>query len=139
MKLTYEQSHTILGSKSQRGLTQMALDVLFSSISQNIIHPTNITSVFPSISVADVSEAQIIPASMFLDMVYGDGQSVRGSCSRAQTPMMVSTHTLLSPYSTSISTFSNSIKRSSPLRNLISFFDQDFGHQRLFSLLLQET
>lgn len=129
MKLTYEQSHTILGSKSQRGLTQIALDVLFSSISHNIVHPTYTTSVFPSLAAADVSEAQIIPAFVFLESVYGDGQSVRGSCSRAQTPMMVGSHSLLLPYHTSTGLYPNSGKNLSPLRNLVSFFDQDFGRE----------
>jgi Kinesin motor domain len=81
------KSHTILGSKSQRGLTQMSLDVLFRSISSNIVHPTCANSVFPSLAASDVSDAQIIPASMFLDPL-NDGQSARGSCSRAQTPLI---------------------------------------------------
>jgi hypothetical protein len=83
------QSHTILGSKSQRGLTQLALDVLFQSISHNIVHPTCANSVFPSLSSSDVSEAQMMSAAFFLDSVYGDGSSTRGSVSRAQTPMPV--------------------------------------------------
>ena len=85
------QSHTILGSKSQRGLTQLSLDCLFQSISHNIVHPTCANSVFPSLAASDVSEAQMLPAAVFLDSLYGDGQSTRGSCSRAQTPMLVRT------------------------------------------------
>ena len=84
------QSHTILGSKSQRGLTQMTLDVLFRSVAHNIVHPTNATSVFPSLAAADVSEAQIIPAFVFLEALYGDAQSLGGNFSRAQTPGFVS-------------------------------------------------
>ncbi|KAF2834888.1 P-loop containing nucleoside triphosphate hydrolase protein [Patellaria atrata CBS 101060] len=83
------KSHTILGSKSQRGLTQMSLDVLFKSIDHQIIDPTFTPIVFPSIAASDVSEAQILPASIFLDSLYGDGQSERGYNSRAQTPMPV--------------------------------------------------
>ena len=59
---------------------------------------------------------------MFLETVYGDGQSVRGSCSRAQTPMMVGTHTSLSPHRTSIGPYPNSGKALP-----ISFFDRDVG------------
>ena len=33
------KSHTILGSRSQRGLTQMSLDILFRSTGQNIRRP----------------------------------------------------------------------------------------------------
>jgi Kinesin motor domain len=89
-RLTVRQSHTILGSKSHRGLTQMVLDVLFKSISHNMAHATYVNSVFPSLAASDVSDAQMMPASHFLDMLYGEGQSTRGSCSRAQTPMLVS-------------------------------------------------
>ncbi|KIW08205.1 uncharacterized protein PV09_01135 [Verruconis gallopava] len=81
------KSHTILGTKSQRGMTQLALDLLYQSLGENLVHPTNLTSVFPSISGSDVSEAQIFPAAVYLDAIYGDGASARGSCSRAQTPM----------------------------------------------------
>lgn len=82
-----------MGSKSQRGLTQMALDVLFQSIGTNLVHPTCTATVFPSISAADVSEAQMLPASIFLDSINGDNQSERGGNSRAQTPMLVGDRT----------------------------------------------
>lgn len=87
--LILDQSHTILGTKSQRGLTQLALDLLYQSVGDNLVHPTNLTSVFPSLVGSDVSETQMFPASVFLDSIYGDGSSARGSCSRAQTPMPV--------------------------------------------------
>jgi hypothetical protein len=67
----------------------MALDSLFQSIGANIVHPTCANSVNSSLAAADVSESQVVPASIFLDQVYGDGMSARGSSSRAQTPMMV--------------------------------------------------
>ncbi|KAK5035521.1 hypothetical protein LTS07_002960 [Exophiala sideris] len=80
------KSHTILGSKSQRGLTQMTLDVLFRSIGQNIRRPLPTdTALLSSIQASDVSEAQIQSATTFLESVYGD--SDRGRLSRAQTPM----------------------------------------------------
>jgi hypothetical protein len=60
---------------------------LFRSSGSNIVHPTCANSVFPSLTASDVSEGQILPASVFLDPL-SDGLSTRGSCSRAQTPMM---------------------------------------------------
>jgi hypothetical protein len=72
-------------------MTQLALDLIYQSLADNLIHPTCLTPVFPSIAASDVSEAQLFPGSVFLDSTYGDGQSVRGSCSRAQTPMPVCT------------------------------------------------
>ncbi|KAK7516684.1 kinesin family protein-like protein [Phyllosticta citriasiana] len=80
------KSHTILGSKSQRGLTQMALDVLFQNIGDLIVDPTDSSSTFPSIAAADVSEAKMFPASLYLDSVHGDG--AQASNSRAQTPAL---------------------------------------------------
>jgi len=93
------QSHTILGSKSQRGLTQMTLDVLFHSIGSNIQRPyhpdlpTN-NALLSALQSSDPSEAQIMSATTFLESVYGDGDRARLSraqtpMSRAQTPMMV--------------------------------------------------
>ncbi|KAK7617304.1 P-loop containing nucleoside triphosphate hydrolase protein [Phyllosticta citricarpa] len=81
------KSHTILGSKSQRGLTQMALDVLFQNIGDLIVDPTDSSSTFPSIAAADVSEAKMFPASLYLDSVHGDGAQANNS--RAQTPALV--------------------------------------------------
>ena len=89
MMLTAQQSHTILGTKSQRGLTQLSLDLLYQSLGENLIQPANLTSAFPSIAGSDVAESQMFPATVFLDSVYGDGAYGRGSCSRAQTPMPV--------------------------------------------------
>ena len=84
------QSHTILGSKEQRGLTQMSLDVLFKSIGENIRRPDHPDlptdlNLLSSLQANDSSEAQIYAASTFLDSVYGDDH--RGRFSRAQTPM----------------------------------------------------
>ena len=87
-KINFHQSHTILGSKSQRGLTQLTLDVLFRSIGKAIVHPSVALN---SMAISDVSEAQLLTAAEFLDSVYGDGDSRAGS--RAQTPMSVSTQT----------------------------------------------
>ncbi|CAG8957662.1 hypothetical protein HYFRA_00010529 [Hymenoscyphus fraxineus] len=82
------KSHTILGSRSQRGLTQLALDVLFRSISNNILDPSTNTSVHATVAASDPSEAQVMSAQMFLDTMFGDPSASRGSSSRAHTPMV---------------------------------------------------
>ncbi len=82
------QSHTILGSKSQRGLTQMSLNVLFRSLGSRTIHPSSNPMLVPTLAATDASEAQILSASNFLEGVYGDGIAERVA-SRAPTPMTV--------------------------------------------------
>src|ERR1700753_1815050 len=81
------QSHTILGTKTQRGITQMALDVLFRSTQRRLVKPSTLT--VHTLAQADVSEAQIFAAGTFLDSIYSDGSLERGCGSRAQTPMVV--------------------------------------------------
>ncbi|ORY17779.1 kinesin [Clohesyomyces aquaticus] len=80
------KSHTILGTKSQRGLTQMALDVLFRSTGNHLVQSFYGAPSFTSLLHADVSEAHLLTATAFLDSMYGDNQSERFP-SRAQTPM----------------------------------------------------
>ncbi|KAF2019640.1 kinesin family protein-like protein [Aaosphaeria arxii CBS 175.79] len=80
------KSHTILGTKSQRGLTQMALDVLFQSTGDQLVQSFYGAPAFSSLAAADVSEANMFTATAFLDSLYGDNQSERFP-SRAQTPM----------------------------------------------------
>ena len=82
------QSHTILGSKAQRGLTQLSLDLLYRSLGAQTLHPSNHPSLLASLNATDASEAQIFSASAFLDNVYGDNLQ-EPSRSRAPTPMMV--------------------------------------------------
>ncbi|KAJ5736029.1 uncharacterized protein N7483_001154 [Penicillium malachiteum] len=83
------QSHTILGSKSQRGMTQMALDVIFRSLRPTL--KTEDGSISPmmlaSLAGSDTSEAQIFSAQTFLEAVYGEPNGNGGRNSRAQTPM----------------------------------------------------
>ena len=86
--LTCGQSHTILGSKSQRGLTQLSLDLLYRSLSTQTLHPANHASLIASLNATDASEAQIFSASGFLDNVYGEILQ-EPPRSRAATPMMV--------------------------------------------------
>ncbi|TVY36162.1 Kinesin-like motor protein [Lachnellula occidentalis] len=83
------KTHTILGSKSQRGLTQLALDVLFRSISNNILDPNTTTSLHATIAASDPSEAQVMSAQMFLDSMFGDTNPPSRAGSRAPTPMVV--------------------------------------------------
>ncbi|KAF6239655.1 hypothetical protein HO173_002201 [Letharia columbiana] len=82
------KSHTILGSKSQRGLTQLSLDLLYRSLDTQTLHSANHPSLIASLNATDASEAQIFSASGFLDNVYGDCLQ-EPSRSRAPTPMMV--------------------------------------------------
>ncbi|PKX88535.1 kinesin family protein [Aspergillus novofumigatus IBT 16806] len=83
------KSHTILGSKTQRGLTQMSFDVIFRSLESTIKPPDNSISpvLLSSVVASDASEAQLFTAQTFLEAVYGDWSGDRGRNSRAQTPM----------------------------------------------------
>ncbi|GAB1316768.1 hypothetical protein MFIFM68171_06978 [Madurella fahalii] len=81
------KTHTILGSRSQRGLTQLALDVIFRSLGQNIVNPDSSPTLEQSIAASDPSEAAMFAASTFLDSVYADTAPFRAS-SRAPTPMI---------------------------------------------------
>jgi hypothetical protein len=83
------QSHTILGSRSQRGLTQLALDVLFRSISNSILDPSTNTSLHATVAASDPSEAQVMSAQMFVEAMYGDPSGHSRASSRAPTPMIV--------------------------------------------------
>ncbi|CZS88352.1 related to rabkinesin-6 [Rhynchosporium agropyri] len=83
------KSHTILGSRTQRGMTQLALDVLFRSISNNILDPATTTSLHATVAASDPSEAQVMSAQMFLDTMYNDTSAASRASSRAPTPMVV--------------------------------------------------
>ncbi|RAH60484.1 kinesin family protein [Aspergillus piperis CBS 112811] len=82
------KSHTILGSRSQRGITQMSLDLIFNSLASTIRPPDNSISplLLSTVAASDASEAQMFTAQTFLEAVYGD-PAERGRNSRAQTPM----------------------------------------------------
>ena len=67
----------------------MSLDVLFRSLGSRTLHPAERPMLVSALTVADVSEAQILSASSFLEGVYGDGISERVVASRAPTPMTV--------------------------------------------------
>ncbi|KAI1926407.1 hypothetical protein LOZ60_003620 [Ophidiomyces ophidiicola] len=83
------KSHTILGSKSQRGITQMSLDILFNSLASSIQSPDHpkYSTFMQSLATSDPSEAQVYSAKSFIDAIYGDLNADRGRNSRAQTPL----------------------------------------------------
>lgn len=66
------QSFTVLGSRSQRGLTQLALDVLFRAIEKNVADIETSDVVETTLKAADTSEAVILPAPDFIASVYGE-------------------------------------------------------------------
>lgn len=82
------KTHTMLGSRSQRGLTQLALDVLFRSIDSNIVDCETSPLLEASIRSSDASEATIHSAPVFLETVYSDFSGPSRAGSRAATPMI---------------------------------------------------
>ncbi|POR33517.1 Kinesin-like protein [Tolypocladium paradoxum] len=91
------KTHTILGSRSQRGLTQLALDVLFRSIGPNMLDPASLPSVLESLQACDPSESALSTAPHFLDSTYADSSGPSRTNSRAATPMIVRSPQPLSP------------------------------------------
>ncbi|KAF2724970.1 P-loop containing nucleoside triphosphate hydrolase protein [Polychaeton citri CBS 116435] len=79
------KSHTILGSRSQRGLTQLTLDLLFRHTSPFLADVDASPTIFSSLCQADVSESQLFSAATFLDNIYGDSTAP----SRAGTPAFI--------------------------------------------------
>ncbi|CAD0014621.1 unnamed protein product [Aureobasidium pullulans] len=90
MKSTH---HTILGSRSQRGLTQLALDVLYQNLGDQLISTRRDHVALQSLFASDVSEAHMSAANQYLESIYGDAPSDTRAHSRAQsraaTPLMV--------------------------------------------------
>lgn len=83
------QTHTILGSKTQRGITQLALDVVFRSLNDNMLESTNLSTVLDSLQKCDSSESVLSTASHFLDHILIDPAAGSRAPSRANTPMIV--------------------------------------------------
>ncbi|KAG5922089.1 hypothetical protein E4U42_005607 [Claviceps africana] len=81
------KTHTILGSKSERGLTQLALDVVFRSIGSNTFEPTTMPSIMDSLQACDSSEATLSTATHFLETTFADSLGHSRAPSRATTPM----------------------------------------------------
>ncbi|RWA13611.1 hypothetical protein EKO27_g1500 [Xylaria grammica] len=83
------KTHTMLGCRSQRGLTQLALDVVFRSIQSNIVDYESTPALEASIRSSDTSEANIHSAAAFLESVFGDVTAPSRAGSRATTPLIV--------------------------------------------------
>ncbi|RMZ77983.1 hypothetical protein DV738_g4118, partial [Chaetothyriales sp. CBS 135597] len=77
------KSYTTLGSRSQRGITQMALDVIFHSIGSQLARVDD--GLVAALQASDPAEAHLLPASTFLEQTYESGDRAR--LSRAQTPL----------------------------------------------------
>ncbi|CAH0039468.1 unnamed protein product [Clonostachys rhizophaga] len=88
------KTHTILGSKTQRGITQLSLDVIFSSLGDNMIDEDNLLAVTDSLQACDASESTLYSAAQFLDALYEPQHMTR---SRAATPMIGESHGFMSP------------------------------------------
>ncbi|KAG4279911.1 hypothetical protein FPRO06_11244 [Fusarium proliferatum] len=82
------KTHTILGSKTQRGLTQLTMDVLFRSIGENILDPNAAFTAQDSLQAIDGAESSLTTASHFFDPPFRDSVASRAP-SRAGTPMLV--------------------------------------------------
>ncbi|RMD43207.1 hypothetical protein DV735_g1897, partial [Chaetothyriales sp. CBS 134920] len=78
------KSYTTLGSRSQRGITQMALDVIFHSVRDQLGRVDD--SLVAALQASDPSEAHILPASAFLEHTY-ESRDRASRMSRAQTPL----------------------------------------------------
>ncbi|RCI10026.1 hypothetical protein L249_8731 [Ophiocordyceps polyrhachis-furcata BCC 54312] len=83
------KTHTILGSRTQRGLTQLVLDVLFRAIGPNMLDQSSLPHAIESLQAADPSEAVLCMAPHFLDATYADPACSSRATSRATTPMTV--------------------------------------------------
>ncbi|EWG51052.1 hypothetical protein FVEG_16734 [Fusarium verticillioides 7600] len=81
------KTHTILGSKTQRGLTQLTMDVLFRSIGENILDPNAAFTAQDSLQAIDGTESSLTTASHFFDPPFRDSVASRAP-SRAGTPML---------------------------------------------------
>ncbi|KAM0463405.1 hypothetical protein ACHAO4_000119 [Trichoderma viride] len=78
------KTHTILGNRHQRGIAQLATDVIFRSISENMVESAQ-SPTLDSLQACDASESTLVTATHFLDTMSAD------STQRSTTPMMVRT------------------------------------------------
>ncbi|KAL7929645.1 kinesin [Trichoderma chlorosporum] len=109
------KTHTILGSRNQRGLTQLAMDVIFRSISDNIVESAQ-SPTLDSLQACDASESTLVTATYFLDGINGDATQTtyRGSGSRSTTPMMGESSML-------VSSARRTLRRNSTLLNSLPY------------------
>ncbi|KAM3553356.1 hypothetical protein MY1884_006712 [Beauveria asiatica] len=98
------KTHTILGSKTQRGLSQLAVDVVFRSIGPSMLDVASLPSVLESLQACDASESSLVAAAQYLETVFADHSQFSRSNSRAATPMN--------------GDFGSSLMSSAPRRNL---------------------
>ncbi|EGX88291.1 kinesin family protein [Cordyceps militaris CM01] len=82
------KTHTILGSKTQRGLTQLAVDVVFRSIGPSMLDGAALPAVIESLQACDSSESTLISAPPYLETVFADHTQFSRANSRAATPMI---------------------------------------------------
>ncbi|KAM3554266.1 hypothetical protein ARSEF4850_006539 [Beauveria asiatica] len=85
------KTHTILGSKTQRGLSQLAVDVVFRSIGPSMLDVASLPSVLESLQACDASESSLVAAAQYLETVFADHSQFSRANSRAATPMNVRT------------------------------------------------
>ncbi|EEU36509.1 uncharacterized protein NECHADRAFT_94093 [Fusarium vanettenii 77-13-4] len=85
------KTHTILGNKTQRGLTQLTMDVLFRSIGENMVDSHSVYAAQDSLQASDASESTLTVASHFFDPPYAESLAASRAGSRAGTPMFVRT------------------------------------------------
>ncbi|EGP90723.1 uncharacterized protein MYCGRDRAFT_98983 [Zymoseptoria tritici IPO323] len=106
------KSHTILGSRSQRGLTQLTLDLLFTHTEPHLVDADSSEAIFSSLCHADVSESQLCSATHFLDGAF-DGNTTNSRMSRAPTPAMHqrSSHAQISPSRSPFSQLSRGLSK----------------------------
>ncbi|ESA43105.1 putative kinesin group protein [Neurospora crassa] len=86
------KTHTMLGTRSQRGLTQMSLDLIYRSLGHRVLDPSTYPNLEQSISASDPSEANILPATAYLESVYSTDPTIsflRGSGNGRSTPLQV--------------------------------------------------
>ncbi|KAL6910169.1 kinesin [Trichoderma evansii] len=82
------KTHTILGNRHQRGIAQLATDVIFRSISENMVESAQ-SPTLDSLQACDASESTLVTATHFLETMSSDSmQTSRGGGSRSTTPMM---------------------------------------------------
>lgn len=90
------KTHTILGNKTQRGLTQLTMDVLFRSIGENMVDSHSVYAAQDSLQASDASESTLTVASYFFDPPYAESLAASRAGSRAGTPMF-GDHSMMSP------------------------------------------
>jgi hypothetical protein len=81
------KTHTILGSRSQRGLTQMSLDLLYKALHGSIVQPSQDRDLQASLSMNDASEASVIMAANLFDTPSTEHYDRGAGASRAGTPV----------------------------------------------------